>query len=177
MGDAGPPSAGSPRRQHREVGQWATEHRMLVSAVCPFALTSSLAAPVFPLPPLVNASSTGYYFSMDIHIFFHFWSSDHSFKTRRKKFRTVLHRWQMATLIYSLRLVKSVVLENLRHITHPKKWPCCPYFLLPIMIRNHVTYFVFWILNGCICIGTRKVISTKYLIGSMHFPMQCFLDT
>jgi len=69
MGDAGPPSAGSPRRQHREVGQWATEHRMLVSAVCPFALTSSLAAPVFPLPPLVNASSTGYYFSMDIHIF------------------------------------------------------------------------------------------------------------
>ena len=142
MGDAGPPSAGSPRRQCREVGQRATGHRMLGSAVCAFALTTSQTAPAFPLPPLVNASSTGYYFSMDIHIFFHFWSSDHSFKTRRKKFRTVLHRWQMATLIYSLRLVKSVVLENLRHITHPKKWPCCPYLLLPIMIGNYVTVLI-----------------------------------
>ena len=69
MGDAGPPSAGSPRRQCREVGQRATGHRMLVSAVCAFALTTSQTAPAFPLPPLVNASSTGYYFSIDIHTF------------------------------------------------------------------------------------------------------------
>jgi len=54
--------------------------------------------------------------------------------------------------------------------------------LLPLItsskvIENRVIYLVFWILNECIYIGTRKVTSTKYLIGSMHFPIQWFLGT
>ena len=39
------------------------------------------------------------------------------------------------------------------------------------MIENRVIYLVFWIINECICIGIRKVISAKYLIGSMCYPM------
>ena len=36
------------------------------------------------------------------------------------------------------------------------------------MIENRVVYLVFWILNECICIGTRKVTSTKVsLSGSV----------
>ena len=39
------------------------------------------------------------------------------------------------------------------------------------MIENRVIYLVFWILNECVCIGTRKVASTKYLNRSMCFPL------
>ena len=45
------------------------------------------------------------------------------------------------------------------------------------MIENRANYLDFWILNEYIYIETRKILSTKYLIGSMRFSMQCFLDT
>ena len=43
------------------------------------------------------------------------------------------------------------------------------------MIENRVIYLVFWILNESICIGTRKVTSTKYLLRSMCFQYNVFL--
>ena len=43
------------------------------------------------------------------------------------------------------------------------------------MIENSVIYLIFWILKECIHIGAGKVISNEYLIGSICFPMQCFL--
>ena len=43
------------------------------------------------------------------------------------------------------------------------------------MIENRVIYLVFHILNACIHIGTRKIISTKYLIDSMCFSINTFL--
>ena len=54
--------------------------------------------------------------------------------------------------------------------------------LLPLItsskvIENRVIYLVFWILNECIYIGTRKVIYTEYLFGFMRFLIQCFLGT
>ena len=54
--------------------------------------------------------------------------------------------------------------------------------LLPIITSTNYDWklyylFGFLIINECICIGTRQVISTKYLVGSMCYPMQCFLGT
>ena len=54
--------------------------------------------------------------------------------------------------------------------------------LLPLItsskvIESRVIYLVFWILNECIYIGTRKVIYTEYLFGFMRFLIQCFLGT
>jgi len=43
------------------------------------------------------------------------------------------------------------------------------------VIENRIIYFVFWILNEYICIETRKIISTKYLIDSMCFSINTFL--
>ena len=37
------------------------------------------------------------------------------------------------------------------------------------MIENRVIHLVFWILNECIHIETRKVISSEYFIGSIRF--------
>jgi hypothetical protein len=42
------------------------------------------------------------------------------------------------------------------------------------MIENCVIYLVFRILNECICIETKKVTYTKYLISSMCFSIQYY---
>ena len=44
------------------------------------------------------------------------------------------------------------------------------------MIENCIIYLGFWILNECIDIETKKIISTEYLIRSIRSFMQCFLD-
>ena len=46
--------------------------------------------------------------------------------------------------------------------------------LLPLLIFSNCNWktcylFGFWILNECICIRIRKVVSTKYLIGFIFF--------
>jgi hypothetical protein len=43
------------------------------------------------------------------------------------------------------------------------------------MLENHVIYLVLWIIDKCIYIGTRKVISTMHLISSTRFFIQFFL--
>ena len=42
------------------------------------------------------------------------------------------------------------------------------------MIENCIIYLVFWILNECIHIETRKIIYTEYLTRSIRSSMQCF---
>ena len=56
-----------------------------------------------------------------------------------------------------------------------KKMTLLPLITSTIMIENRVIYLVFWILNECIHIGTRKVISTEYFIGFIHFLCNVFL--
>ena len=47
-----------------------------------------------------------------------------------------------------------------------------PLITIVIVIEICVVYLVLWILHKYICIGTRKIESTKYLIGSMRFSIQ-----
>ena len=61
---------------------------------------------------------------------------------------------------YLLRPKKTVLLENFRHITPilRKTNLVTPITLAIVIGRIYVVYYlVFWILNKCICIGTRKV--------------------
>ena len=45
------------------------------------------------------------------------------------------------------------------------------------MIENGVIYLVFWILNECICIGTRKVLRNAFLILGITLIKWILLQT